>query len=169
MQSLKMIAIAAAGLAMAVSTTASAATYLVTFTSSGGDTGSVNLDVTGTTVTSISGLVNSSTVTGLSSFAGADQQFFAAGPSHFTIGGISFSSMAGITYNFTAYPDGTDHITNSVLDPEGDGAPTPYALTSISVSAVPEPATWAMMLFGFGAVGYGLRRARKPTVRVAYA
>jgi hypothetical protein len=25
-------------------------------------------------------------------------------------------------------------------------------------SAVPEPATWAMMLIGFGAVGYSLRR-----------
>jgi hypothetical protein len=28
-------------------------------------------------------------------------------------------------------------------------------------SAVPEPATWALMLFGFGAVGYSMRR-RKP-------
>ena len=26
---------------------------------------------------------------------------------------------------------------------------------------VPEPATWAMMLFGFGAVGYTLRRRRR--------
>ena len=26
--------------------------------------------------------------------------------------------------------------------------------------AVPEPATWAMMLFGFGAVGFGMRRRR---------
>lgn len=27
--------------------------------------------------------------------------------------------------------------------------------------SVPEPATWAMMLVGFGAVGFGMRRARK--------
>ena len=26
--------------------------------------------------------------------------------------------------------------------------------------AVPEPATWAMLLLGFGAVGYALRRGR---------
>ena len=30
----------------------------------------------------------------------------------------------------------------------------------ISDSAVPEPATWAMMLVGFGAIGFALRRAK---------
>lgn len=38
-----------------------------------------------------------------------------------------------------------------------------FELDNIAVNAVPEPATWAMMLFGFGAVGFGMRRrnARK--------
>lgn len=31
-----------------------------------------------------------------------------------------------------------------------------------TLSAVPEPATWAMMIAGFGLVGTGLRRARRP-------
>lgn len=35
--------------------------------------------------------------------------------------------------------------------------------------AVPEPATWAMMLVGFGAVGYAMRRQRKNAVAVSYA
>ena len=33
-----------------------------------------------------------------------------------------------------------------------------------SQSAVPEPSTWAMMLIGFGAVGYGKRRRRRSAI-----
>lgn len=36
-------------------------------------------------------------------------------------------------------------------------------------SAVPEPGTWAMMLIGFGAVGYSMRRARRVKVVAAAA
>jgi hypothetical protein len=39
----------------------------------------------------------------------------------------------------------------------------------LGAGAVPEPATWAMMIVGFGIVGFGLRTRRKQTVRVAYA
>ena len=35
------------------------------------------------------------------------------------------------------------------------------------VAAVPEPATWAMMLMGFGAAGYALRRRRQPLKQLA--
>lgn len=35
-------------------------------------------------------------------------------------------------------------------------------------AAVPEPATWAMMLIGFGAIGFAMRR-RKQNVKVRYA
>ena len=35
---------------------------------------------------------------------------------------------------------------------------------TISPSAVPEPATWAMMLLGFGAVGFAMRRRRSPVL-----
>ncbi|TCJ32191.1 PEP-CTERM sorting domain-containing protein [Parafrankia sp. BMG5.11] len=43
---------------------------------------------------------------------------------------------------------------------------------SAGPGAVPEPATWAMMLFGFGAVGFGMRRRRSKEggqTRVRYA
>lgn len=36
-------------------------------------------------------------------------------------------------------------------------------LDAINVAAVPEPATWAMMLLGFGGIGAAMRRQRKPT------
>lgn len=35
---------------------------------------------------------------------------------------------------------------------------------AFTAAAVPEPATWAMMLFGFGAVGFAMRRRRQPTL-----
>jgi hypothetical protein len=44
-----------------------------------------------------------------------------------------------------------------------------YTLTIANTGAVPEPATWAMMIAGFGLVGFGLRRRAKPSVRVTYA
>ena len=33
-----------------------------------------------------------------------------------------------------------------------------FTINDVNVGGVPEPATWALMLLGFGAVGYGLRR-----------
>lgn len=35
-----------------------------------------------------------------------------------------------------------------------------FGLNGISFTAAPEPAAWALMLLGFGAVGYSLRRRR---------
>ncbi|WP_299309990.1 PEPxxWA-CTERM sorting domain-containing protein [uncultured Croceicoccus sp.] len=41
---------------------------------------------------------------------------------------------------------------------------TPY-----TPGAVPEPSTWAMMLLGFGAIGYAMRRRQKIATQVSYA
>jgi hypothetical protein len=35
--------------------------------------------------------------------------------------------------------------------------------------AVPEPATWAMMLFGFGGLGYAMRRRTQTSARIRFA
>lgn len=40
--------------------------------------------------------------------------------------------------------------------------------TAVTIGAIPEPATWAMMIAGFGLVGASMRR-RAPKVTVTYA
>jgi hypothetical protein len=43
------------------------------------------------------------------------------------------------------------------------GGPESFAIVNLSAppGAVPEPATWAMMLLGFGGMGFAMRRSRK--------
>jgi len=50
----------------------------------------------------------------------------------------------------------------------GNGAYGGQATFTPVTSAVPEPATWAMMIMGFGVVGYAMRR-RRTTVRFSQA
>ncbi len=40
---------------------------------------------------------------------------------------------------------------------------------AFGLGAVPEPSTWAMMILGFGFIGWSLRRSKKPKVSVSYA
>ncbi len=54
------------------------------------------------------------------------------------------------TFNFTGFSNGTLNISRAV-------------------AAVPEPATWAFMILGFGAIGFAMRRRRKTNVTVSYA
>ncbi len=62
-------------------------------------------------------------------------------------------------------------FTNLVFQP-GDGGTTAaqgdFAFVSLTVSAVPEPSTWAMMILGFFGVGFMAyrRKATKPTFRL---
>ena len=44
---------------------------------------------------------------------------------------------------------------------EGFGAAPAYGLVNAPVLPVPEPATWATMILGMGAIGYALRRRRR--------
>ena len=53
--------------------------------------------------------------------------------------------------------------TNSDRPNRGDG----YRLRALTVAAVPEPAAWAMMLIGFGFIGFQMRRSRRRLALVA--
>jgi hypothetical protein len=72
------------------------------------------------------------------------------------VAGISVGSGGGAG----AYHAFADNVTLATVN-----GSTTY---NFEVGVVPEPATWAMMLFGFGAVGYSVRR-RKNVSATAFA
>jgi PEP-CTERM motif len=106
--------------------------------------------------------------------------FFAAGS---LAGLLNFSSVSGPGANATVGDDGFgifltpnnvsgfstnvfylgyDDQINNIDDNHDD------MIIRVTVSpAVPEPATWAMMLLGFGAAGFVLRRRRAPVLAQA--
>jgi len=73
-----------------------------------------------------------------------------------TVSGFTANLLAGTIY--TAVITGFDNADIGT-----------YTLTIANAAAVPEPATWGMMVAGFGMLGFGLRRRAKPSVRVTYA
>lgn len=65
----------------------------------------------------------------------------------------NYVSGTGVTEFYIGYDD---QITNPDDDNHDDFL--------IRVTLVPEPGTWAMMLLGFGAVGFAMRRRRQPVL-----
>lgn len=64
------------------------------------------------------------------------------------------------TFTFTA--TATSQILKFLADGTPGGAPPIAFLDGVSLqSVVPEPATWAMLIAGFGAVGFASRRRRR--------
>ena len=68
------------------------------------------------------------------------------------------------TMTFTA--TSTSQILSFLAKGTPNGAPPISFLDGVSLSAVPEPASWALMIVGFGAVG-GTMRQRKRTIVAA--
>jgi hypothetical protein len=72
------------------------------------------------------------------------------------------SSWTRFAFNFFA--DGT---SNTISFSEING-PSYIGLDDVSVTAVPEPTTWAMMILGFAGIGFmAYRRKSKPALMVA--
>lgn len=89
----------------------------------------------------------------------------------FTLTGAETLSNMGwqtfTTSRFTAAPGGVTRISFLGGNAGSTGA-FGFALDGVSISAVPEPATWAMMLIGFAAAGSMMRR-RRNAMAVTYA
>lgn len=176
----------AAAAAFLVAATAVPASATVTY--SGGALGNVGYDPTyfsltvpdfinvDTTISAaglsscfgIAGLPNSITPLSCSSVS-----FFTTGPTdlssyllvNFSGGGsqqFNFSGIAGPFSQDGSYSSSSPAYANANLGfLNVSGSP--------SVSAVPEPATWATLLFGFGLLGAAMRRHRREGERVRLA
>lgn len=77
------------------------------------------------------------------------------------------SAAAGATYSFSttqtlAAGESVDFFQNAINDVSNDG--TGFQL---SITAVPETATWAMFIGGFGLIGAAMRRRSRTAVRFA--
>ena len=89
------------------------------------------------------------------------------------LGGMLTSSLTiGSLGQFQTVNTGSftnvDRVVFDGLGGQGGFELDNVALNS-AVAAVPEPTTWAMMLAGFGGIGFAMRRRKdKPTMRVAY-
>jgi hypothetical protein len=79
-----------------------------------------------------------------------------------TLNGVAFNVLASGTQEFrnllnqVIVAGGTNVIL--VSGKTGGEAAFSGNLSFAAASAVPEPTTWAMMLVGFGAVGYSMRK-----------
>ena len=76
-------------------------------------------------------------------------------------GGQTFASMGLTIGNYVYnYGSGTGADVFSLIVSSVPTVVTPPVVTPPVTGAVPEPATWAMMILGMGFVGYTLRRRR---------
>ncbi|WP_010217907.1 PEPxxWA-CTERM sorting domain-containing protein [Sphingomonas sp. PAMC 26621] len=83
-------------------------------------------------------------------------------------GGVVPTYSANNTYSFVLNTglSQASLLSFGVLDDQfGDNGGS----YTVSVAAVPEPATWGMMLVGFGMIGFGLRSYQRKSTKVTYA
>lgn len=67
------------------------------------------------------------------------------------------------------YGDGEGGFIWNPSDPSSNSNVDTFAIRLAQVAAVPEPATWAMMVIGFGVVGGSMRRKRKAAATLKLA
>ena len=138
----------------------------VTFTAAGANTGAYTFTITQPNVVVSSSFTNAANGTtglftfdsiGLYSYTSATNYTLLESGSTGTTANFQFASLAPFTLNAGNYAVAyTGTVTGA---PAGVGSNFTF-----SAGAVPEASTWAMMMIGFGMMGFGLRR-RKSNVK----
>jgi len=105
-------------------------------------------------------------ITGLSNYAGASNVLFYPGPPYVSFEGISFLA-GGYQFNLFTQDDGSQSTwyLESFWAPEG--YPDSFHPISLTVSAVPELSTWAMIILGFFGIGLLAHRRNGAVAQMA--
>ena len=125
------------------------------------------LGQTGFAITGISGTLNGAPITGLFDAPGNPTYYlFTTGPTFLDGSGVRFN--AGGYTNIAFFHQ--DNVPATEYRINGGGTVSAFGTASATAvaAAVPEPATWAMMIGGFGAIG-GTLRYRRRKVSVSFA
>lgn len=108
-------------------------------------------------ITGIAGQINDVAISGLTDVGVSlvpTYYYFTEGPTFLSGTGVNFN--AGAFQNIKFYAPSANPGTYVI---QGNGTILANVnATSSAVAAVPEPATWAMMILGMGAIGFAMRR-----------
>ncbi|WP_010215553.1 PEPxxWA-CTERM sorting domain-containing protein [Sphingomonas sp. PAMC 26621] len=162
--------------AMAASAPATATSIVWTLSGvefSDGGTASGTFSIDSDTGAALGYDITTSAGTALCSYHYTDQDGFVF-RDYFTKNSIMFFNPEVTRYTvFTFLKPLTSGITNDISTAYssyecrncGDAR---FVISGFATSSIPEPATWTLMLAGFGLVGFALRKGVKPMVRVTY-
>ena len=99
--------------------------------------------------------------------ASGSYNYFLTGDGFLDGSGVRFFTQAGSDVRFFQQSSNGRYRVN-VLGSPGGVSEFVTATSGPALAAVPEPATWAFLIFGFGAVG-GVMRNRRTKSSVSYA
>ena len=85
-------------------------------------------------------------------------------PSMGFTGDTSNPTTTWFTQNFYFVANGTSQVLSFLSLGTPNGQPPIAVLDGVALTAVPEPATWALLLVGFGMIGFSARRRRLDVV-----